>query len=402
VNSRPDGGAAALRCLIRSGHNARADDLPMLVSEAGRLFGSGRTTIYVIDYDQVLLVPLTSVVTGFGEPVRVEGTLVGRAFSDVTIVDRRTEEALTVWTPLIDGSDRVGVLEYTFDGSTEFGEDLRADCEDVAGLVAELLVTRSTYGDTIERVRRRTPLTLPAELQWRLLPPLTFVTPRVAISGVLAPATEVAGDSFDYAVNGDTAHLAIVDAMGHGLEATLLAAVAISALRNARRSGLPLLDTVRLMDSSIATQFGPDKFVTAIVGELDIRTGVWTWVTCGHPAALLVRRGRVVKTLESVISPPLGLLVDKPELGEERLEPGDRLVFYTDGVIEARDATGEFFGTERLVDFVTREAAASRPAPETLRRLNLAILNHQAGALDDDATVVVLEWLTGQDQVVTV
>lgn len=87
---------------------------------------------------------------------------------------------------------------------------------------------------------------MPAELQWRLLPPLSFVTPRVAVSAVLVPSAEVAGDSFDYAVNGDIAHVAVVDAMGHGLEATLLATVAIGGLRNARRAGLPLEETVRL------------------------------------------------------------------------------------------------------------------------------------------------------------
>jgi serine phosphatase RsbU (regulator of sigma subunit) len=72
-------------------------------------------------------------------------------------------------------------------------------------------------------------------VQWQLVPPLTFATPRVAVAGVLEPTYEVAGDSFDYALNGDTAHLLIVDAMGHGLEATLMSVVA--SARSATRAG---------------------------------------------------------------------------------------------------------------------------------------------------------------------
>ena len=91
-------------------------------------------------------------------------------------------------------------------------------------------MTRSLYGDAIERTRRRKNLSIPAEMQWRLLPPLTFVSSRFSVAGILAPAEDVAGDSFDYAANGDLAQIAIIDAMGHGLEAALLAAVTISTL----------------------------------------------------------------------------------------------------------------------------------------------------------------------------
>jgi len=111
---------------------------------------------------------------------------------------------------------------------------------------------------------------------------------------------------------------------------------------------------------------------------------------------LLLRSGRVVKFLDTVVEPPLGLrmLGKEPDVGQERLQPGDRLVLYTDGVVEARDSDGEFFAPERLAEFVTRQAADARPLAETLRRLNLAILEHQQGELQDDATTVMVEWLT--------
>lgn len=126
----------------------------------------------------------------------------------------------------------------------------------------------------------------------------------------------------------------------------------------------------------------------------------WTWSAAGgagrpaaHAPALLVRASRVVRQLDAVTDPPLGLgLLEAPQIGAERLQPGDRLLLHTDGVTEARDTAGEFFGTDRLVEFTSRQAAAGRAAAETRRRLNRAILAYQDGALQDDATTVMVAW----------
>jgi serine phosphatase RsbU (regulator of sigma subunit) len=74
------------------------------------------------------------------------------------------------------------------------------------------------------------------------------------------------------------------------------------------------------------------------------------------------------------------------------LQPGDRLLLFSDGVIEARSEEGEFFGLERLLDLVTRQESNRQSPPETLRRLIVAVLEHQRHALQDDATVLLLEW----------
>jgi hypothetical protein len=394
---------AALRALLRPSHLAGADDVPGLVTGAGARLGAVASRLYLVDYDQILLVPFVGTTAQADErigAVKIDGTLAGRAYSEVSQQLGAAARGATLWCPVLDGTDRVGVLQLEFPATVELDDELRGACADVAGLLAELVLTRSLYGDVIERTRRRLGMTIPAEIQWTQLPPLTFVSARVAIAGVLAPTAEVAGDSFDYALNGDTAQVAILDAMGHGMEATLMSAVAVAALRNSRRGGADLADTVRVMDDEIAKQFGADKFVTAIVGELDLATGWWRWVNCGHPPALLVRNGQVVKVLSEVAALPLGLglLGDEPAVGEERLQPADRIVLYTDGVVEARDAFGDFFGVDRLVDFVGRHASAGRPVAETLRRLNHAVLGYQAGVLQDDATTVLIEWRPAQPE----
>jgi serine phosphatase RsbU (regulator of sigma subunit) len=267
-----------------------------------------------------------------------------------------------------------------------------------AGLIAEIVVAKDAYGDLFARVRRRQPMSLAGEIAWNLLPPLTFGTDRLVISCVLAPAYDVGGDSFDYAVDATTARFAVFDAMGHGLDAGLLATVAIGAYRNARREGADLAGVVAAVDAALAHAFATGMFVTAVFAELDLASGRLSWHIAGHPAPLLLRGGRVVKTMDVAPGLPLGLigtLGGMITVAHESLEPGDRLLIYTDGVIEARSADGEFFGVRRLADLVVRQDAAGQPAPETMRRLMHAILAHQSGRLRDDATTMLVEWQGG-------
>ena len=81
-------------------------------------------------------------------------------------------------------------------------------------------------------------------------------------------------------------------------------------------------------------------------------------------------------------------------MAEEFLQPGDWLALYTDGLVEARDARGRWFGEERLVEMLAHEIASGQPPPETVRRLNRAVLAHQSGLLQDDASILLACWST--------
>jgi serine phosphatase RsbU (regulator of sigma subunit) len=175
----------------------------------------------------------------------------------------------------------------------------------------------------------------------------------------------------------------------------MLSTLAVNAYRNARRCGLDLVDTYRSIDKWVGAQY-PDAFLTAIVAELDLGTGRYRRISAGHPAEMLLRQHRLVKSLPAPTALPLGIgdrLGSHVEVAEETLEPGDYLLLYTDGVVEARSASGEFFGTERLAGFVTRALADQLPAAETMRRLVKAILDHQHEQLQDDASALCLHWL---------
>jgi hypothetical protein len=372
------------------------DDLASLFVDHGRALGADDVTLYLVDHEQYLLVPLPQQASPDRPPLPIEATLAGRCFRRLQV--QQSNGAQRLWLPVLDGLERLGVLELHFPTGSH-----RADDEEMhafAALVAELIMVKSSYGDLFHKVRRRQPMSLAAEIAWNLLPPLTFGTDRLVISAVLAPAYDVGGDSFDYTVDAATARFAVFDAMGHGLDAGWLATVTIGAYRNSRRHDLDLPATVAAIHTALNAQFADGKFVTAVLAELDLASGRLAWHCAGHPAPLLLRHGRVVKTLETGRGLPLGL-GGSPAIAEERLEPGDRLLLFTDGVPDARSSDGEFFGLDRLADVVSREDAAGHPAPETMRRLMHAILAHQAGNLRDDATTMLVEWQGGGAQRIT-
>jgi serine phosphatase RsbU (regulator of sigma subunit) len=151
------------------------------------------------------------------------------------------------------------------------------------------------------------------------------------------------------------------------------------------------------ISGAIHEHFGDERFVTGVLTSLDLRTGRLSWCIAGHPAPLIVRAGRVVRFLDGGTGMPFGL-GPASEVFHEQLEPGDTVVLYTDGVTEARTASGEFFGIDRVVDLIARVSGDDSP-PETMRRLMHAIEAHNAGPMRDDATVVLIEWRgTGSDE----
>lgn len=361
------------------------------------MLGAVEAVVYLADYEQQHLIA----VQGAGAPPRqdiaVDGSVGGLAFRRVEPARSsvRAGGPATLWTPLLDGAERVGVLEVVFPG--EVSDRAEEEVRSFASLVAELAVTRDAYSDVFTRLRRSRVMSLAAEIQWELLPPLTFGTERVVISGALEPSYEIGGDTFDYAVNGATVDLMVLDAVGHGLPAALLATAAIGAYRAGRRQEHSLPEMCELMDRVIADQFPGSQFATAVLARLDLDTGRLHWVNAGHPAPLVVRDSAVLPPHPCPSSRPLGLQEGPPRECAVQLRAGDRVLLYTDGIVEARSAEGEFFGEERLADFVVRAEGAGDPAPETLRRLMHSVMAHQAGRLQDDASIVLVEWRTGRE-----
>lgn len=391
-------------------HLAAPHDLPALVSRHAARLGVLDAVVFLADLQQSVLVPFVGsadlAVSRQVETLGIDSTLAGRAFQLVEVLTQPADAAASstrVWLPLLNGTERVGVMAVTVPRPEDVAAGdgaLLARLRLFASIVAELTTTKTMYGDAIVRARRLAHMGLAAEIQWALLPPLTFASSDVVVAAALEPAYEVAGDSVDYAVDAGCTRTAVFDGMGHGLQSAQLASLAVAAYRNARRAGRSLTTTAAAVDEAMVAASGGEAFTTAVLAELDTTTGALSWVNAGHPEPLLLRENRLVKALQAPPGLPFGLGLPGSggyDVGREQLQRGDIVLFLTDGVIEARSPDGEFFGVDRLVDLATRSLAGDLPAPETMRRLVHALLEHQQGQLTDDATLLLLQW-SGDEQ----
>jgi hypothetical protein len=417
----PGGDAAdradhALADLLQQSHLLRPDAIEEVFAAAVRPLGIAEVRVYLADLQQRQLEPLPAPDGRNTDSLAIDSTLAGYAFRTVTIQHVSAGSGgYRVWVPLVDGTERLGVLSLL---ASDIGEAMLDRCRALASLAGLMIVAKSGYSDTYARVRRSGKMAVQAELIWGFLVPRTFATDRVLVAATLEPAYEAGGDAFDYSVLGDHLYVSIFDALGHDLAAGLLASVGVASCRSTRRAGGTLPDVVRRADNAIAGQFADIRFVTALLCDLDLSTGLFSWIPCGHPPPLLIRGNKVIKELARRPVPPLGLgSIDShdkivarqpdarhpdarhPDDGDatpvytERLEPGDRVLLYTDGVTEGRSADGTPFGLDRLSDFIIRHSNDGISAPETMRRLNHAISEYQRGRLQDDATIVLVEWL---------
>jgi len=372
----------------------------VIAEELERTLDARAVVIYLINLEQTALVPVPRTGHPDDEAQDVEGSMAGRSFTGTKILSAPGSETGRVrfFVPIVDGTDRLGTLraELPMVGS----EHLTRLLERYGHATAQVLLAKRSYGDALHRVERSRPMDLGAELLASVLPPATFATDGLVISAMVQPAYENGGDAFDYAVNDEAIHLAVFDAVGHGLHAARLSTFAVGVYRNCRRAGQSLLETYATMDAALAEQFGRDTFTTGVLAELDPETGVLRWVSAGHPSPVLLRSNRVVNTLNTTRATPFGMPMfgTEPTIAEECLQPGDILVLYTDGVTEARYASGALLGVEGLTELLQRDAADQQPPPETLRRLRRSLASADGPMLRDDATVLVAHWHRGAER----
>jgi sigma-B regulation protein RsbU (phosphoserine phosphatase) len=245
----------------------------------------------------------------------------------------------------------------------------------------------------LEQERLRKELEISRRIQEELLPRAPGRFPFAEVAGMSIPAREVGGDFFNYfRLSGDEASVLVGDVSGKGVPAAILMANLQATLRArlAHEKDLALL--AERLDNELGGEEPAQSYLTLFLAIVDGRAGWLRYVNAGHVTPLLVRRGGGIERLEST-GRPLGLL---PGGGyqERRLQvgQGDVLFLFTDGVVDAEDASGEPFGAERVEELLTKSADGN--AAGLLARVEEALLRHRgASEASDDATIVALRLL---------
>ena len=187
VVDRSEGfGERILGSLLDRAHQMPPHMIAPLIAQEIAHIGGRDVEVLLQDYDQMTLVPLRGERLLVGPAQPIDGSLAGRAFRTDTSVEGVEGDGVRLFVPLLDGTDRVGVLAFTLDAVDDHDRRLTRR---LAGLVADILVTKSMYTDRFFQARRRQPMSLSAEMQWQLLPPLMMTTPQVSVAGPSNPHT---------------------------------------------------------------------------------------------------------------------------------------------------------------------------------------------------------------------
>ncbi len=300
--------------------------------------------------------------------------------------DGQSTQQWTVLAPVTERGEVLGLLELTLPAEPDAAT--LTEISRIGHVLSFVIIANRRHTDLFEWGQRTTLFTLPAEIQRRLLPAaFTCEAGAFTLSAWLEPAASVGGDSFDYSLARDVLHLSLTDAMGHGVASALNATLCVGSLRNARHAGASLLDQAVLANASMwqhAGETGSEGFATGLLGRLDLRTGTLALVNAGHVFPYLCRAGSVGK-VPLPVDLPLGLFPDTDYRSTDLvLEPGDRLLLVTDGMLERNAATLDLRAEIRATrDLHPREAT---------RALTRRVMEVAGPALTDDATLLVIDW----------
>jgi hypothetical protein len=338
--------------------------------------GVTEVELLLVDYRLSRLLPLLA----GGSRAPAPGTPAWRCFD----LQSLTGDGDGVCVPVTSRGERLGVLRLGPSGKLG-----TLDPSDVGTALAHELASVQDKTDRYLVGARTRRLTLAAEMQWELLPGRSCDAAEFSLAGQLEPAYAVRGDCFDWSLNVDRLAVTVLNGMGEGIAAASLSTLATHAMRNARRAGLPVAEQAALADDALYAYHRGDQYVSALMLEVELRTGRAELVSTGSPMLILVRDG-TLSDLEVESHDPLGMFEGQHLPAQPFVfAPGDRLVVVSDGVDGAMSGDRRY-GEADLRRLIRRTRAL--PPLQVVRAVVSELTAFVAGQLDDDAVAVCLDW----------
>ncbi|MFB7333793.1 PP2C family protein-serine/threonine phosphatase [Streptomyces adustus] len=362
------------------------DAVGVIAEDLRRRFEATKVSFLIVDLTGKAVARLSTAPAEDGRKVE-RIPLFGSVYEEVIRTQRMYQEATgqgqRVIVPVTNRGDAIGLLELLL--PVDPGKDVLDEVGEAAHILAYIVIANGRFTDFYTWGKRTRPPTLAAEIQYQLLPSsLSCEAAQFTLCGSLEPSEDLSGDTFDYTLDRDTLHVSVTDPMGHDIDAALAATVLVSALRGARRAGVGLAEQAHRADQALVDH--GHGHATGQLLRINLHTGQAQFVNAGHPWPLRMRQG-TVEVVACEVDHPFGMseFATHPyRVQDLDLRHGDRLLIFTDGMIERH---GEKVDLRALL-----ERTRGLHPRETALMLTSAVRDAAHGRLEDDATVMCLDW----------
>jgi sigma-B regulation protein RsbU (phosphoserine phosphatase) len=292
---------------------------------------------------------------------------------------------------LISGGKTIGTLHVYTSAPHEFTEEEARLFRSVASQAATAIEKSQLLQEQVAKLQMEHELKLAADVQRRMLPTKPPIIPGIDIHASATFSAQVGGDFYDFLVmpEGRTG-IAIADTVGKSIPAAILMASVRSALKAQAQNIFKIGDVMSNVNRMLCEDSLPSEFVTLVYAVLDSKTKRMAYSNAGHDPPMLLRHGEIRKL--DTGGPLLGVMPEATfEQESLQLEPGDTLLFYTDGAIDAMDYRGQRWGRERFTESFIRHAAEPYTAEELATQILWDIRRFAGFRIrTDDLTLMVI------------